>query len=239
LELRKRGMSVLEESQRQQQNQKVGLDSSKPLPPVVRYGQYDPRTPVDSYLAALRHMPAPWKSGIAPKPNREENTKVGKKQFNVMETLGDLPAKCLMAYYESRRRWIFGGSGLSTRGLFVEGVQNDGSNSQRCGAKRDRNRESLLSLAGIGVSQMNETTTAKMGDYRERLLWSTAPIVGTGANDATGVSSTTAQNGAPAWSVEDEAMPIAFFDPKTGEFSDSLEARIRSRLMVNFGNRKY
>jgi len=239
VELRRRGTPLFEETQRPpQQNQKVGHipgpESSKPV--VVGYGQYDPRTPVDWYLAALKHMPAPWMNGAGSKPKGEKTVHCIKKQANVMETLGDLPAKCLMAYYESRRRWIFGGSGLSTRGLFVEGVQNDGSNSQRCGAKRDRNQESLLSLAGIGVSQMNETTTAKMGDYRERLLWSRAPIVGTGANDSMGVSSTTSQNGAPTWSVEDEAMPITFFDPKTGEFSDSVEARIRSRLMVNFGN---
>ena len=31
-------------------------------------------------------------------------------------------------------------------------------------------------------------------------------------------------------------MPLTFFDPKTGEFSDSAQARIRSKLMVNFGN---
>lgn len=31
-------------------------------------------------------------------------------------------------------------------------------------------------------------------------------------------------------------MPMAFFDPKTGEFTDSVQARVRSKLMVNFGN---
>lgn len=31
-------------------------------------------------------------------------------------------------------------------------------------------------------------------------------------------------------------MPLSFFDPKTGEFCDSVQARIRSKLMVNFGN---
>ena len=75
-----------------------------------------------------------------------------------------------------------------------------------------------------------------MGDYRERLLWSRAPVVGYGANDAMGVSSTTAPNGAPIWSVDDDAMPATFFDPRTGEFADSVQARVRARLMVNFGN---
>lgn len=31
-------------------------------------------------------------------------------------------------------------------------------------------------------------------------------------------------------------MPLAFYDPKTGEFEDSAQARVRSKLMVNFGN---
>lgn len=83
---------------------------------------------------------------------------------------------------------------------------------------------------------MNATTTMKMGDYRERLLWSRAPVVGYGANDCTGVSATTAPNGAPRWSVDDDAMPITFFNPQTGDFTDSVQARVRSRLMVNFGN---
>ena len=44
--------------------------------------------------------------------------------------------------------------------------------------------------------------------------------------------------GAPVWSVDNDAMPITFFDERTGEFVDSVQARIRSRLFVNFGNRK-
>ena len=124
------------------------------------------------------------------------------------------------------------------RGLHVDGVNNDGSNVQRCGAIKDKSKESLLSFAGVGVSELNATTTAKMGDFRERLLWSRAPVVGYGANDSTGVSATTSQNGAPVWSVDNDAMPIAFFDERTGEFVDSVQARIRSRLFVNFGNRK-
>ena len=151
------------------------------------------------------------------------------KKRNAMECLGDLPANCLMAYYESRRRWIFGGSGSTTRGLMVEGVSNDGSNSQRCSANpNDFSEQSLLSLAGVGVSTLNETTVAKMGDYRERLLWSRSPVVGYGANDSCGVAATTAADGSPKWSVDDDAMPMTFFDPKTGEFADSVQARVRS-----------
>jgi len=199
----------------------------------IKYGQFDPRCTVESYLAALRQMPAPWRitstvEGSCAKEKR--------KRQNALDAIGDLPGNCLMAYYESRRRWIFGGSGLSTRGLHVDGVSNDGSNVQHLGFKQDKANESLLSFAGVGVTQLNSTTTQKMGDYRERLLWSRAPVVGFGTNDSTGVAATTSNNGAPVWSVDDNAMPIAFFDEKTGEFVDSVQARIRSRLFVNFGN---
>jgi len=223
----------------------------------VGYGQYDPRSSTESYLSALRTLPAPWLVGansssrskrvadaasIASSINKAENShsteKAGnERRRNVMECLGDLPANCLMAYYESRRRWLFGGTGLTTRGLMVEGVNNDGSNAHRCGANpNEYDDQSLLSLAGVGVSTLNETTVAKMGDYRERLLWSRSPVVGSGSNDSCGVAATTAQDGSPRWSVDDDAMPMSFFDPKTGEFADSVQTRLRSRLMVNFGN---
>ena len=227
----------------------------------VGYGQYDPRSTTESFLSALRSLPAPWLVGLDPDKKRRKGTeepaktkvssndkadasKPGEKtatsttgqttkekrvRRNAMECLGDLPANCLMAYYESRRRWIFGGSGLTTRGLMVEGVSNDGSNVQRCGANPNEfNDQTILSLAGVGVSTLNETTVAKMGDYRERLLWSRSPVVGYGSNDSCGVAATTAADGSPKWSVDDDAMPVTFFDPKTGEFADSVQARVRS-----------
>jgi hypothetical protein len=250
LELRRRGSQTFEfqvRTEQQQQPQKrlpndQLADNAKTL--LIRYGQYDPRSSTDSFLAALRGMPAPWRVGIGGSKSSESEARDvspvksadGPAPHKTVDTLGDLPADCLMAYYESRRRWIFGGSGLTTRGLFVEGVPNDGSNMQQCGATRNVMDESLLSIAGVGVSQMNATTTAKMGEYRERLLWSRAPVVGYGANDATGVSATTAADGGPRWSVDDDAMPMTFFNPRTGEFADSVQARVRSRLMVNFGN---
>ena len=135
-----------------------------------------------------------------------------------------------------KRRWIFGGSGLTTRGLHVEGVNNDGGNVQHYDAHQKTEDESLLSLAGVGASTLNMTTTAKMGDFRERLLWSRAPVVGYGSNDAAGVSATTSPDGSPKWSVDDDALPMSFFNPRTGEFTDSVQARVSSRLMVNFGN---
>uniref|UniRef100_A0A6U9Y3Q2 Integrator complex subunit 6-like beta-barrel domain-containing protein n=1 Tax=Pseudo-nitzschia australis TaxID=44445 RepID=A0A6U9Y3Q2_9STRA len=252
-ELRRRGMPTFDIPSRtdhhsqQQQSSRGNLSTETPKNTMttIKYGQYDPRCPVESYLAALRQMPAPWRIPLTAtsttssmKRDNEIASKVNKMSRNALDALGDLPSNCLMAYYESRRRWIFGGSGVSVRGLHVEGVNNDGSNVQHCGAKQDKSQESLLSFAGVGVSELNATTVSKMGDYRERLLWSRAPVVGYGANDATGVSATTSQNGAPVWSVDDDAMPIAFFDERTGAFVDSVQNRIRSRLFVNFGNRK-
>ena len=246
-ELRRRGnfeSPPPPQQQQQQAGKRWSNDQSvdhKASVPIIGYGQYDPRSTPESFLAALKNLPRPH-AGIGAK--LKDNNSVARDVLNetnpivarsAMEVLGDLPANCLMAYYESRRRWIFGGSGISTKGLFVDGVCNDGTNTQHCGPKRDILDESLLSLAGVGVSQLNATTTTKMGDYRERLLWSRAPVVGYGSN-FTGVAATTAPNGAPVWSVDDDAMPMSFFDARTGEFVDNIQARVRSRLMVNFGN---
>lgn len=248
-EVRRRGILSLDTQNRGTQQQLPGkrAPNEQENVPVIGYGQYDPRSSVGNFLAALRNIPAPWRVGgpnMQSKGNDEKTPEESKnldetkarRRRDASEALGDLPAECLMAYYESRRRWIFGGSGITTRGLFADGVPNDGSNVQRCGKTRSLLDESLLSFANVGVSQMNATTTMKMGDYRERLLWSRAPVVGYGANDCTGVSATTAPNGAPRWSVDDDAMPVTFFNPKTGDFADSVQARVRSRLMVNFGN---
>lgn len=208
----------------------------------IGYGQYDPRSSTESFLAALRDMPAPWLVGVSSPRKKQEKFPDGtsdivstvseeRKSTTTVDVLGDLPASCLMAYYESRRKWIFGGSGLTTRGLHVEGVNNDGNNVQRCGTKYDILNESLLSLAGVGVSSLNQTTTTKMGDYRERLLWSRAPVIGYGSNDSAGVAATTAVDGSPKWSADDDAMPVTFFDVRTGEFSDSVQARVRSSTL--------
>jgi len=217
----------------------------------VGYGQYDARGSSSSYLSSLKMLPAPWKLGIGRKTSG--NTHATKKDDGtnsdivsttsgldsekpVTEILGDLPSECLVPYYESRRRWLFGGSGLTTRNVFVEGVCNDGSNSQRCSNNPQPGEQLLIALAGVGVSMTNEMPTVKMGDYRERLLWTRAPIVGYGSNDCTGVAVTTAANGSPKLSVDNDAMPISFFDPKTGEFIDSVQTRVKSRLTVHFGN---
>eukprot|EP00980_Cylindrotheca_fusiformis_P003037 scaffold709_cov197-Cylindrotheca_fusiformis.AAC.5 len=248
-ELRRRGTVEQQQPPGKRLGNDHSVETAKSQCQAVGYGQYDPRSTTESFLASLKTMPAPWRVGAGPKSSTARGStaegsveatpfsgKLDTISKSAVHVVGDLPAHCLMAYYESRRRWIFGGSGLSTRGLFVDGVHNDGSNVQFCGPKRDAMDESLLSLAGVGVAQLNATTVTKMGDYRERLLWSRAPVVGYGSNDSVGVSATTAANGAPVWSVDDDAMPVTFFSPQTGEFTDSVQARVRSRLMVNFGN---
>jgi hypothetical protein len=96
--------------------------------------------------------------------------------------------------------------------------------------------ESLISLAGVGASMCNSQSIKKMGDYRERLQWCRSPIVGNGTNDGTGAAATTRPDGSPYFSVQDEAMPVSFFDPKTGDFVDSVHARMAARLNINFGN---
>lgn len=221
---------------------------SRPL----RYGQYDARGSLDSYLSAIRNMPPPWKVHAtqamhrenaesdkktpSPQPSESAEASESKRPLSALDILGDLPKEGLLAFYDSRRRWLFGGTGLTSRGIHVEGVNYDGTNSQRCRTFPKQREESALTLAGVGASTVNETTVAKMGDYRERLLFSKAPIVGHGSNDCAGVAANTAVDGSPRWSVDDDAMPTAFFDPVTGDFTDNVHTRVKARLMVNFGN---
>lgn len=219
---------------------------------IIGYGQYDNRTDPSSYLAALRNMPPPaggrirsrrkvtnsLLSDVVDKRSNkvQDGNSRNQETIPVIDSLGNLPHQCLLAYYESRRRWIFGGSGFTTRGLAVEGVNNDGTNCHRFNTKHSLMDESLLSVAGVGASTLNKTVVSKMGDFKERLLWSRQPIVGYGCNDSTGSATTTARDGSPMWSVDDDALPLNFFNVKTGEFSDSPQVKVRARLSINFGN---
>lgn len=184
----------------------------------IGYGQFDPRSTVDSYLAALPSLPAPWRVPGARQRIQEQRaaSSSAEQPRTAVDILGDLPRECLFAYYESRRRWLFGGPGVTLRGLHAEGVRNDGGNVQT-GSKPAEAEECPLTLAGVGVSTLNHTTTVKMGEYRERLIFSRSPVVGYGSNDCAGVSATTAVDGSPTWSVDDDALPATFFDPKTGK----------------------
>ena len=173
------------------------------------YGHFDPRFNIDTYLASLRNIPAPWRLPTdrqAKEDSQDRSDAIPSTRHRkvpcAIDVLGDLPAKGLLAFYESRRRWVFGGPGLSIRGLHAEGVPNDGSNSQHCGSSvfvsdesakvKDNKYECLLTIGGVGASTLNQTCTTKMGEYRERLLFSRSPVVGYGSNDAAGISATTA-----------------------------------------------
>mmetsp|Transcript_4842 Transcript_4842/g.10672 ORF Transcript_4842/g.10672 Transcript_4842/m.10672 type:complete len:654 (-) Transcript_4842:111-2072(-) len=188
----------------------------------VGYGQYDPRMNVHQYLSSLRNLPPP--KGETDLNSESDGT----------SSISLLPPSCLLPYYESRRRWIFGGTGLTTRGLHVEGVNNDGVNTHYANQKPED--EPLIALAGVGANTTNQTSIARMGDFKERLNFSPATFVDYGGSSAVGASVTTSSDGSPTYSVDDDALPLNFFDAVTGEFVDSESSRARSRLMINFGN---
>ena len=204
----------------------------------LRHGQFDCRSSVSNFLNALRHMPPPKKEN---EEQREKTLKTLSAKSNTIEEkhfdpLGDLPAECLLPFYESRRRWIFGGDGLTTKGLFVEGVHNK-TNSHYFKAKRDPLDESLLAVAGVGASALNKTSISKMGDFKERLLFTDQPIIGYGSLDSAVSPISTAVDGSPiSDDISDDSLPSSLFNAETGEFDDSPQARLRTRLMVNFGN---
>lgn len=213
-------------------NAKVGNDlQQKALPLSFGYGQYDPRMSEYSYKSSLRDMPPPWKENINETPVDANGV-----QLSAMGILGELPSSCLLPYYESRRRWIFGGTGLTTQGLHVEGVNNDGVNTQHYSASHTVEDEPLIALACVGANTVNETSITTMGDFRERLHWSRAPLTGYGGSNATGSSITTAADGSPTYSCDDDFFPMQFFDSKTGEFVDNPQIRARARVMIHFGN---
>ena len=187
------------------------------------YGQYDPRMTEHQYLNMLRNLPPPWKNGQQEAP---VNTSLPSR-------IALLPKSCLLPYYESRRRWIFGGTGLTTQGLHVEGVNNDGTNTHRYDASNKPEDQPLLALAGL-ANTTSSAPIARMGDFKERLNFTPVSFVDYGTS--TGASITTSSNGSPQYSVDDDVLPLNFFDNTTGLFTDSPEARARARLMISFGN---
>mmetsp|Transcript_54534 Transcript_54534/g.115848 ORF Transcript_54534/g.115848 Transcript_54534/m.115848 type:complete len:656 (-) Transcript_54534:26-1993(-) len=190
---------------------------------AIGYGQYDPRMNVHQYLSSLRNLPPP-------------TGERGGSEGASSSPISLLPSSCLLPYYESRRRWIFGGTGLTTRGLHVEGVNNDGANTHHYNASQKMEDEPLIALAGVGAETTNQTSIARMGDFKERLNFAPSTFVDYGGSSSVGSSVTTASDGSPTYSVDDDVLPTAFFDAATGEFVDSASSRTRSRLLINFGN---
>eukprot|EP00986_Skeletonema_menzelii_P000422 scaffold124_cov153-Skeletonema_menzelii.AAC.11 len=214
---KRRARSTIDDQSQLQQNVKQE---------TFGYGEYDPRMTEQQYQHLLRNLPPPWKNGI-----KEDDQKSERK----LNPVAMVPISCMLAYYESRRRWIFGGTGLTTRGLHVEGVNNDGVNSHHYNSSGNTDDEPLIALAGL-CGTINQTSIAKMGDFREKLSYSPVSFVDYGGSNSSGAAVTTAADGSPTYSVDDDALPLNFFDAKSGEFVDSPQARYRARLQINFGN---
>ena len=121
-------------------------------------------------------------------------------------------------------------------GLHVDGVNNDGTNVHRYNANQKPEDEPLLALAGLAETTSSQKIS-RMGDFKERLNFSPVTFVDYG--NATGAAMTTASDGLPKYSVDDDVLPLNFFDGTTGEFVDSPQARARARLMINFGNVRF
>ena len=117
----------------------------------------------------------------------------------------------------------------------MEGVNNDGANTHHYDFANEEDQP-LIALAGVGADTTNQTSIARMGDFKERLSHSPTNFVDYGGSSTTGAAVTTASDGSPKYSVDDDVLPLNFFDSTTGEFVDSPQARARARLMINFGN---
>lgn len=217
----------------------ISWNSSTVASSKIRYGHYDPLTSLDTYLSMLRSLPPPPKNEV--EKSEIENGVSEISQGNdtnlprVFDCLGMLPKRSLLAFYESRRRWIFGGEGVSTKGLSVEGVKSS-SSCHTYPNKPNLDDEPLLSLAGLGASRINEAPIGRMSDFKERILFSRQPIVGIGSIDTCVSPVTIRPDGSPSLSVRDDELNSSFFDPRTGEMLDNNQARIRSAFMINFGN---
>lgn len=194
----------------------------------IRYGHYDPRSSIASYLTMLRSLPPP------PKQNEEHEEK-DHDSFHVTDCIGSLPKTCLLAFYESRRRWLFGGEGLTTKGLSVDGVKSSAS-CHRFSTNHSIDDESLLSLVGVGASRINSVPISQMGDFKERILFSRQPVVGIGSINSCISPVTTKPDGSPTVSLNDEDVSSVLFDQKSGDFVDSALAKMRAAVMINFGN---
>ncbi|KAL7543458.1 hypothetical protein ACHAXR_012739 [Thalassiosira sp. AJA248-18] len=225
--LRMRKARSIQEMQLASNQLQTGRNSSTTRKDVdFGYGQYDPRMSEHQFLTSLRNLPPPWKRG----------EKELKRDSSHASPISLLPSSCLLSYYESRRRWIFGGTGLTTRGLHVEGVNNDGVNTHHYNANQKAEDEPLIALAGCGADTINQTRISQMGDFKERLTFAPTTFVDYGGSSSVGGAATTASNGSPNYSVDDDVLPLNFFDAATGEFVDTPHARSRAKLCINFGN---
>ena len=130
-------------------------------------------------------------------------------------------------------------TGLTTRGLHIEGVNNDGDNTHRFQLGEKPENQPLITLAGCGAQTANQTGISRMGDFKERLSFAPSTFVDYSGSGMAGAAVTTASDGSPKYSVDDDVLPLNFFDVVTGEFIDTPQARSRARLLINFGNVRF
>lgn len=104
----------------------------------------------------------------------------------------------------------------------MEGVNNDGANTHHCNLNHKPEDEPLIALACVGAETTNSQPVSIMGDFKERLNWNNSTFVDYGGSNAGGASVTTASDGSPKYSVDDDALPLSFFDSATGEFVVSV-----------------
>ena len=93
----------------------------------------------------------------------------------------------------------------------------------------------LIALADVGAGTLVQTSIARMGDFKERLHSSPSTFVDYGGSSSV-PAITTAADGSPNYCVDDDALPLMFFDATTGEFLDSPALRARSKTTIHFGN---
>jgi len=100
--------------------------------------------------------------------------------------LGNLPASCLLSYYESRRRWIYGGFGPTCKNNVVNGVHQTTSSHKREASEESDKTNNLLVLAGCGAQRTNVKSVEQMGEYAVRLMNKPIPLVGDGSSHLDG-----------------------------------------------------
>ena len=141
------------------------------------------------------------------KEKEEEETDDDEEEEAELDVLNMLPPDCLLSYYESRRRWIYGGSGLTCKNIVVAGVHQANASHSMSGSKKSGGVQNMLCISGVGGSLTNARTIESSADHAPRLMYKNLPLVGIGS---AGV------DGSPRTSAGDDSLPRSLFDEKTG-----------------------
>ena len=93
--------------------------------------------------------------------------------------------------------------GLVTRGLHVDGVDNDGCNAHHYDMNCKVEDMPLIALAGCGAHTTNQTSISQMGDFKGRLNFAPSTFVDY-SGSTVGSAITTGSDGSPNYSVDDD-----------------------------------